>query len=260
MLSQSWQEFLNRDFPEAKPIFSKGLLNIGGRLILFGREGSLKSMLGLRAALAVANGEPWLHFETPHTGANVLYINAEVDAAEVQARAKLMHNRDTKSHLRVWNVFDLMLDRESGYLSLATEIEEHNIQLIIIDPLFQVMSAPLKEEASVKPFKDNMDRLLNSYPCSLFIISHARKHNIDEPANGSDDNYGSALFNWWAESILRVDRIDKEDDSAEVKVSVVKKRSGRERIWPIRYRMNDDDLSFIENKSIIVPISKERTA
>ena len=69
-------DLINWQPPHYTSIIHSGILNVKNRMLIFGDEGSWKSILVLHTAHSIARGSRWLGFDT--TACNVLRLQAEL--------------------------------------------------------------------------------------------------------------------------------------------------------------------------------------
>lgn len=213
--------------------------------MLFGKEGSYKTMLGLRLATCVAEGKEWLGFNTPERGANVLYINAEVPADMIHARVRQINSSvELRGKLYIWNRYDFRIDQDVWFEKLAEVIDRYKINLIVLDPLYKIVSGDMVEPVVVENFQRVVDKLVNTHHVAVFTVSHARKGNKDDPAMANDDMYGRGRWLWWADTVIRV---EKEEEENEIRVSFGKHRYSKSSIKPVRFRLEAEELNFVQS-------------
>ena len=240
----SWQDFNKWTPPYQEFLLAPGILRVRGTGILFGKEGSYKTMLGLRLATAVAEGKSWLGFSTPEHGANVLYINAEVPAEMLLDRVKQMNlSVHLMGQLFIWNRFDFKIDVDKWWELLEQYVVQYQIKLVIIDPLYKVITGTLVDPMIVQKVQEKCDSLVNKYPVGIFLVSHSRKGNREDPALDNDSMYGSGMWLWWADLIMRIESEDWDD----IKVSFGKTRHSKKgKPKPIKLKLTSEDLDFVE--------------
>lgn len=241
MEPQTLGEFLNwqPNYPEA--IIGKGVLYAGTKAIVYGKYKSLKSMLVQHMGLCMADGKPWLGFETPPGGVPVLYLQLEIPHALLQRRIRTMSRgkRKMQSEIVFWTEHFMKLDTPLGLQQLEREIQKYLPAVIIIDPIYKVLSGNILDAHSIQVLLDNMDKLIAKYGCSIVLVSHTRKPIKDMDAGwGSDDLLGSVFFSAWADSIIMVER---GDGKLRVKFDVI--RHSEEEIEPVLVAI-DRELTF----------------
>lgn len=81
-------DFLAEDIPQRQWVV-EGVLLKPALAMIFGWRGRGKTWLALSMAVAIAAGEPFLHWDC-HAKWRVLYVDGEMPAADLQQRARLM--------------------------------------------------------------------------------------------------------------------------------------------------------------------------
>lgn len=205
---QSWKP----TYPDS--MLGKGLLYREGKAILYGRYKSFKSMLSLWLMLCVADGVPWLGFETPSGGRSVLYVQSEVPHSLLHQRFFKMWAgwKAVNGNKRPLNLVHfgtepyLKLDTTAGHDVLDNALTELEPSLVIMDPVYKLMSGNILDPNSVRNLLDSLDGLIAKHKFALMLIAHPRKSAIDEAEWGSDALLGSVFFSAWADSVIKVTR------------------------------------------------------
>ena len=204
--------------PPQYRIISGGVLNIKNRMLIFGDEGSWKSILALHTAHCIARGSKWLGFKT--YPANVLRLQAELPMYVDRERldkycngsksiyiARDGHKEVTSAELdnldkraASWAYPEyaisrteqfIHIDESSGWESLRKSIYACIETLpplplvVILDPLFKMFNRDLSSEVDMKPMLDRADILMedvsNIVPgISFIIVHHTRKAKTDD--------------------------------------------------------------------------------
>jgi len=222
---QELQEFL-----AWKPIYpdiliGDGLLYQQNKAILYGKYKSLKSMLTLNLMLSLANGKEWLGFATNPQGASVVYLQLEMPHSLLHKRVVKMiqgwsskyraisDSTKTIQPIWIWSEPYLKLDRPEGIKTVETYLEKYRPGLLILDPLYKLMSGNILDPNSVRTVVDNIDLLIDRYKCAVLLAHHPRKSAIDtgDMDWGSDDMLGAAVFSWWADTVMKITRKGEKD-------------------------------------------------
>lgn len=199
-------------------IISGGVLNVKNRMLIFGDEGSWKSILALHTAHCLSRGSRWLGFYT--YPANVLRLQVELPMYTDRERiekycvaskhiylardnhtsvtADELDNLDAKATAYAYPEFAINrteqfihIDESSGWESLRRNIytciaELPNLPLVVIlDPLYKMFNRNLSDEADLKPLLDKIDLIMEdaskSIPgVSFIIVHHTRKAKTDD--------------------------------------------------------------------------------
>lgn len=211
---QSLEEFLawEPNFPEA--YLGHGLLYKGTKAIFYGKYKSLKSMLVQNLGICLTRGEQWLGFRVPENGVSVLYLQLEIPHALLRRRyLRMTHGcGDSRQRYWIWTEHFLKLDSSAGYEELRKQIRDLEPQVLIIDPIYKVISGDIKEQSNIQPLLDNLDRLIEEFGISIILVGHTKKSALGDGKGkeewGSDDLIGSSIFSAWADSIVKIERGD----------------------------------------------------
>lgn len=224
-------------------VLSDGLMFAKSKVILYGRYKSMKSMLALRFMLSCATGKPWLGFRTPPEGLRALYLQLEIPELLLQDRIQTMLGESTdeiKEEPILWSEAFLKMDTPDGFRKVEKELERHKPSVLIVDPLYKLLTGNISDPHHIGMFLDNMDRLIAKYEISLMILSHGRKQLPVQGSNeiqalGSDDLLGSVLLSAWPDSIMRV---AKKEDEIRVDFDIV--RHARRQLQPAKFTVTPD--------------------
>jgi hypothetical protein len=126
------------DIPDPDPQV-EGLIWAGTINMLFGREGTGKSLLGLYLGKCLSKGLPFFHFEVPKLR-RVLYLDAETPMPMLKQRVNSIvpspHPNFTLFSMRYWQGLGgpyLNFDNEEIRKLLGDYIAKHKPDLVIVD-------------------------------------------------------------------------------------------------------------------------------
>lgn len=219
-------DLLEWEPPHYTRIISSGVLNTKNRMIIFGDEGSWKSILALHTGHCIARGSRWLGFKT--YPCNVLRLQVELPMYIDRERldkyclgskqiylAKDGHKEVASSQLDALESKAIDYAYPSRYVSRTEQfihIDEsfgwesllRNIRLcvaemppaplvIILDPLYKMFNRNISDESDVKPLLDKIDLIMEDVKditgVSFIIVHHTRKSHTDD--SGLPINLGS---------------------------------------------------------------------
>ena len=276
------QDILAWTPPKNYRIISGGVLNVKNRMLIFGDEGSWKSILALHTSHCIARGSRWLGFRT--NPSNVLRLQVELPMYTDRERidkycsaskriyiARDDHQNVTSEELdRLDNratdyAYPLVINRTEQFIhideSSGWESLRRNIQLciselpqlplvVILDPLYKMFNRNLSEETDVKPMLDKIDLVMEdaskSIPgVSFIIVHHTRKAITDsgKPISmGSQDATGSRALVRWADTVLRIDPDPSDPTLTKVRATFTKHRNAEDILPVLILRWNRDTL------------------
>lgn len=238
------QELLNWQPPKVTYIIDKGILVPQTKMILFGRFETWKSMIAMHTSFCLATGKPWFGFTTLPTTCYTLQI--EIPKAQYQKRvAKYCKGNNTyPNNIFFRTEYYIKLDQGYGVNDLTKDIEQAMPQVIILDPVYKVVSGRLTDEYDTRKFLDRMDILMDKYKFALILIHHDRKPQVigGEIYQSAMDIFGSSIFIDWCDTAIRT---IKGGVDGEVIMSFEKVRHAEEEeIKPITVKINRDNLTF----------------
>jgi hypothetical protein len=119
----------------------KGLLSIGGKMVLGGGSKTFKTWMLVDLAIAVSAGTKWLSFSTKQ--GRVLYINLELQKGFFSYRSKVVseHRKVTigKGTFDVWNLRGHAQELERLMPAILANAGRDKYDLVIIDPIYKVL-------------------------------------------------------------------------------------------------------------------------
>ena len=247
------------NYPEA--VIGSGLLYPQNKAIIYGREKSFKSMAALDLSMALTTSRPWHGFEVKgeHT---VLYLQMEIPHPLLHKRLVKMHeawgdlyvgSQRMREHLYVWTEPFLKLDVPAGIAVLVKALKELKPTVVILDPLYKVLTGNILDPNSARAFTDSLDLLINQYQFSLILIHHTRQSTADEQTNGAaEDMLGSSVFRWWADTIIKVVKKGERDRKAQIELSFDLVRHAEDLIEPREVIFDREDLLFYSTNNRVI--------
>lgn len=160
---------------------------------------SFKSTLVLNMACAVASGEP-LDGRSVKQGA-VMILQGENNLG--LERRKII-DITGKDDLPIYFVESFITLDKIG--KLRRHIAEHEIKLLIIDPLYLLFGVgDINKHQDITSRLQELTRIRDDYGCSVILVHHSRK--LDKGSKMStSDLYGSSFIEGWYESMVLLQR------------------------------------------------------
>lgn len=243
---ESLQDLLKWKPPKITEIISSGILPAGGKLVLAGQEGVFKTMFSTYAAFCISRGLPLVGFKTIQT--RVAMLQSELPKAMFQSRLVQFvnqHNPDFGSaDIQFATALDIKLNKPTGIAQLVNAIKQLDIGLLILDPLYKVLSGNVSDWAEMQRLTDNLDYISRTYNCSIWLVHHKRKLQLIDGQIidlGTDELIGSSILKDWADSILRLEHLPVQD---ELMLSFPKTRNARTILDPVRLKFDRQSLGF----------------
>lgn len=244
---ETLEEILARKLSHPKKLVDSGLLYEKTKMVVYGKYKHLKSMLGLDLAFALASGNDWIGFHTKAEGSKVFYLQLEISYGLFRQRlAKAWKGRSEHQqpmdhgNLRFWTQHFLKLDRDAGVHLFNHYVEQHKPDVLVIDPMYKIVSGNLLQQIDVQKVLDNIDLMIAKHGLSVVIIAHTRKGMMDMGEWGSDDLIGSSILSAWADTIVKAER--KGGDRLDIKFDVV--RHAEEELEQREVVFNRETLEF----------------
>jgi hypothetical protein len=201
--------------PPVQPyIIEKNILVPGSKMFMFGKAGSWKSMLSLHTAYSISTGTNWFGYRTVKTPCYIL--QTEVPKLQLRDRVvKYSVGNQIKSN-GVWLTYEpyIKLDKGFGISELDKELSRTGARLLIIDPIYKVVSGKLSDEWDMRQFMDRMDMEIGSKNLTLIILHHPRKTLLADGVAidmGGEDMFGSYFFNW-CDTCIKVQTTDRDGE------------------------------------------------
>jgi len=251
------------NYPEA--YIGNGILYAQNKAIIYGRKNSFKSMLAKALSLSLVDCVPYLHFDIKGEH-RVIYLQFEIPHPLLHKRfTKMVHSWEAvngrtgriRGNLYVWTEPYLKLDSKAGMAVLSRWLTAIKPTILIIDPLYKTLSGNILDPNSARIFVDALDKLIGEHNFSLILIHHTRKGTLDEQGAelGADeeDMLGSAVFAWWADTIVKVTRKGGQDKIERLRVNFDVVRHAEDIIQPREVMFNRETLLFVPSDEIILP-------
>jgi len=267
-------DLLSWEPPKYTRIISAGILNTKNKMIIFGDEGSWKSILAVHTAHCIARGSKWLGFNTYPS--NVLRLQVElpmyIDRERLEkyctGSKQILLAKDgniTEHQLESYAYPSryvsrteqfIHIDESIGWESLLRDIRLCIAELppgpivVILDPLYKLFNRNISEEVDVKPLLDKIDLIMeeakDTAGVSFIIIHHTRKAKTDDAGNpidmGGQDATGARTWMRWADTALRVDPDPSDKTMTKITATFTKHRNAEDVLPVIGIRWNRDTL------------------
>ena len=242
---ESLKQLLSWHPPEQPEIIGSGILPAGGKLVLAGVEESYKTMFSTYAGFCIALGLPLLGIPTTKTRVGILQSELTKYMFKLRIEQLVTHHNHPLGAADIYFAthLDISLNRPAGLAQLATAVRELKLGLLIIDPLYKVLSADVSDWLEMSKLTGNLDMVARTYNCSIWLVHHRRKLlMVDNELLdlGTDELVGSSELKDWSDSILRLDKLPGD----ERMLVFSKARNAKVLLQPIKIRFNRRDLSF----------------
>lgn len=196
------------------PVLIEGLLRVAHKMIMSGPAKAGKSFLAIALALAVVSGSTWLGRQCRQ--GRVLYLNLELDRPSCVGRfRRVMEKYDIAES----QTADLDIIHLRGHVTrldhLAAQIIERansgNYALIVIDPLYKLLTGDENSAAEMSVFCSYLDQLCTQLGCAIVIVHHHPK-GLQGVRSTIDRASGSSVLARDADAIFDISPLDADDD------------------------------------------------
>lgn len=236
------RDFLEWRPPELKVYIEKGILYERNKMLIYGKYKSFKSMLIQNLSLALIRGDKWIGFRTKPGGVSVLYLQLEIPEPLLHKRFKQMTNgnQGAKKEMWIWTEHHLKVDLREGMVRIREQLALHKPDVLIIDPLYKILSVDMSNNHAVTYVLDELDKLIAEYGVSIVLVTHSTKADVDGDKWGTDNMMGGALLSAWADTVMEVAR-----DKNGLRISLDVVRHADTELPDVLVKM-DKDLRFHE--------------
>jgi len=234
-------------------IISNDILLTQGTMMIYGAESTWKSMLALDLTFRIATGKDWFNFKT--IASPVYSFQSEIPQSPFRKRAIKYATGNSLTSESIWFCTELYekVDKGWGYTELDREMARTNPKVLIIDPIYNSVSAKLVDDYEVGLFLDRLNMLRDKYKLAIILIHHNRQaeHGEGETYHyGTDELFGSSRFKRWLDTIIYVEMISDSDPLVDLRLNFEKTRHTETKILPIDIQADRRDLTF-KRKTII---------
>jgi len=208
MEAEKLKVILSTPFKLIPEVINSGILIEKGKAVLYGIFKSGKSTLLQYVGMCCAGGLPLFNqYKTKKV--KVLYLQLEMPYFAFLKRlqnSSLSQLPDVQDNFHVWTAFWLKVDKPEGRETFEQVIQEIQPELLIIDPLYKVMSGSENSVEDMTKIFDVLDLLIDKYNFALIFSSQGRKTQILEKLGkidlGDEELRGSSSIPGWVDSIL----------------------------------------------------------
>jgi len=244
MRAMTTSQLLSWNPPFQPYIISDGILLPQTKMILFGKFETWKSMLAIHTAFTLANGQPWFNFKTAKCSSYTLQLEIPKQEHRKRVAKYIKGNEVSLDETPVYFLTEtyFKLDRPAYQQLMEQELAESKVSVLIVDPIYQVVSGRLTDEYDARKFTDRMDTIIDKYKIAVIMVHHERKSQIfeGEAYSSSEDIFGSSIFIDWCDTAIRTTKLA----DSKIELSFDKVRHAERLLKPIVVDINREDLTF----------------
>jgi RecA-family ATPase len=210
----SLDELLDWKPTRQRQIISDGILLPETSLMIFGGAKSWKSMLSLHLMYCLSSGKDWFGFHT--SKCSTLRYQVELPKAVERDRVEKFMSSNGSRPLNMYFETSPYSKIDTGYgkqaleksIKDAQERSPENHLVLILDPVYLLITGHISDDYDVKKLLDNINWLKAKYHFSVVLLHHTHKTRVNNAGEvidlGSEEVMGSSLFNDWIDTMVRV--------------------------------------------------------
>lgn len=188
------------ELPELAPSIIDGILRRRQKMLVVGPSKAGKSFLMIELAVAVAEGWEW--FGHKCTQGRALIVNFEIQRPSMLHRVhevweEMARSHDTKErhkdNLDVWNLRGHSAPLDKITPSLVRRAMNSKYDLIIIDPIYKVLTGDENSASDMAKFCNEFDVIAEQLGCTVVYCHHHAKGEAGRRA-AMDRASGSGVF------------------------------------------------------------------
>ena len=190
-----------------RPLLIPGVLTAGDKIVVVAAPKVGKSLLAQQLAQCLVGGHSFLGFKPVNGEHRVLYVAAEGDVDELQARTRAMASvlPVPPDRLWYWPVPSQPLNTQSGFEKLMEFGGYVEPALTVLDPMYALMRGSMKEDAEVSALMRGVNRYQYETGSAVVLIHHTHRPvkaegggYIDE---GDESYFGSFVVKAWPRAL-----------------------------------------------------------
>lgn len=246
MEAESLKDFLLWKPTQQTYIISSKILPVGGSMMLYGKYGSWKSNLAIHTAFCISSGLDWFGYKTNKS--RVLIAQFEISKFELQERVKKyahFHN-SIEPDLFLSTEHFIKFDTAYGASDLSRVVEKTGAKVLIIDPLYRVISGHITDNFDSTKFIDTIEIVKAKYNLAVIITHHKKKSQSFEGEiidRDAEEASGNLNFANWCDTTIGIQELNNEDNP-DIELRFTKTRNSEYKIHPIQVHIDRATLDF----------------
>lgn len=226
--------------PELAPELIEGILRKGHKLLISGPSKAGKSFALISLAIAIAEGKSWMGCKA--SMGKVLYLNLEIDHRSFVHRISDVYKALNCPVEHPQNLHVMHLRGQAEPLTELTPkleaiIRRYQYDLVIIDPIYKVITGDENNASEMGKFCNLFDRLtvVNGGTCSVAYCHHHSKGSQAQKA-AIDRASGSGVFARDPDAIIDLTEIgftecDREELKARLMEQAIDQKLQESGVW-----------------------------
>lgn len=202
------------------------VVEVAGKVMLYGHGGLGKSTVVMDLAISVASGTPFLGLTAPVVTGPVLLASTE---------SSLRANRDRLIWLA--RAHDIATDAPLHYMHDAVFLDDAADRtifwslvakirpvLVILDPLDSFFWGDEDKAYTTKPVRQFLDAVTRQLGSAVFAITHAAAKDVE--AGGLKKPRGSTAWYGWADTVIHAREDRRKSGKTRLVLDAIKQRNG----------------------------------
>ena len=242
------REIVEEEIEQIPSILGDGLLIPNGTMVRYGPPQSKKSFAIQQLMYCIAEGIPWLGIPV-HSKHNTLYVELEIAAHPFQNRTRKISDYygSVAKGAFYAHPYTLIFDDDTAIAELIQHINDHNIEVLFLDPLNLVMAGSENDDVAVKYFVRLLNairELADTKPAVGFVHHQSKgKWHAGEYVNrGKVDVSGGKQLASWPDTICRLAPARKDSTKTILSWEKTRNAGTQGEVW----------LEFDEEKLVLV--------
>tara|TARA_R110002020_G_scaffold112722_1_gene259231 strand:- start:849 stop:1631 length:783 start_codon:yes stop_codon:yes gene_type:complete len=196
----------------------QGILVPLGKMLVYGRWGTWKSMLVQDMCIKMAVGADWLGFNTIPSSS--FYLQVEVPQAQMRDRVeKYLQGNNIlvpPTNVRIWSTPFYKINRDSsGYLN--SHLASKSARVVVYDPATKLISGSLNDIEDMTRLVDKVDETADRHKVASVIVGHIRKPSHDDAqeeglSNLEHELIGSSALADWADTMISLQLVNGDNE------------------------------------------------
>lgn len=207
--------------PMPNPAILYGVLRQGHKMMIAAPSKAGKSFSLIELALSLVTGKAWLGI--PCRMSRVLYLNAEIDKNSFSNRVqklcdKMKITKDDCKKLYCWNLRGKAIpkrENESNEDAIIRAIKAYKCDVLIIDPIYKVMTGDENSAQDIRTFLDNVDTIASRSGAAIVFVHHFGKATQSQYSDPMSRASGSGVFARDPDAIITLSALDLRNITLE---------------------------------------------
>ena len=200
--------------PPLSPEIIHGLLRKGHKFLLSGASKSGKSYALIELAIAFSQGTEWFGFKCEK--AKVCYINLEIDRPSAIDRFAIITDalkieRRIVNNIKLINLRGKAKPLNELVPELVKDLRDSQIDVIIIDPIYKVITGDENNATEMAQFCNQFDILCDKLHATV-IYAHHHSKGTQGGKSAQDRASGSGVFARDPDAIMDIVELEVDDD------------------------------------------------